>query len=68
LEALGAEKLPNPDRPEHLNLRSLGRSWSGENHAFFSNLLINIDPTFIPHKFGILDFGFKVFCQLNKIR
>jgi hypothetical protein len=25
-----------------------------------------IDPTFIPHRFGIWDFRFKVFCQFNK--
>jgi hypothetical protein len=30
--------------------------------------LLTIDPTFIPHKFGILDFGFMVFCQFNKNR
>jgi hypothetical protein len=45
-----------------------GSSWAGENHAFFSNLLLKIDATFIPPIFGILDFGFKVFCQFNKMR
>ena len=41
----------------------MGGTWAGENHSFFRNLLLIIDPTFIPHRFGILDFGFKVFCQ-----
>jgi hypothetical protein len=32
----------------------------------FAMLLLIIDPTFIPHRFGILEFGFKVFCQFIK--
>jgi hypothetical protein len=35
---------------------------------FFAILLLIIDPTFIPHGFWILEFGFKVFCQSNKKR
>jgi hypothetical protein len=30
----------------------------------FAMLLLIIEPTFIPHRFGILEFGFKVFCPL----
>ena len=29
--------------------------------------LLTIDPIFIPHRFGILDFEFKVFCQLTLV-
>ena len=37
----------------------MGGTWAGENHSFFRNLLLIIDPTFIPHRFGILDFRNK---------
>ena len=33
------------------------------NHA---NLALKFHPIFIPHKFWILEFGIKVFCQFNK--
>jgi hypothetical protein len=38
----------------------MGGTWAGENHSFFRNLLLIIDPTFIPHRFGILDFRFWI--------
>ena len=36
-------------------LDHLVSAWVGENHAFFCDLLLINDPTFIPHIFGILD-------------
>ena len=36
--------------------KSIPWTWAGENHAFFRNVTLIIDPTFIPHRFGILDF------------
>jgi hypothetical protein len=41
-------------------------AWAGETHAFFRIVTFTSDPTQIAHKFWILKFGCKEYCQFNK--